>query len=596
MKNKYSWDITKIYKTDKEFMDSFIEIDKLKDKILVYKGHILDDENTLYEFLTLEGDLNLLLEKSYVYAWLKYYKDMADVNYQKDKELITKKLVDISSEMSFILPELLKKDSDYVKELITKNKKLEKYKFNLEKIYRYKKHTLSEVEEKMLGSMIDIFNISNNAYMNLSNTDVSYGKIKDENNKLVELTNSNYSKYIQSNNRKVRKAAFDKMYLYYKNHINTFSSLYVGSIKCDSVHSKLRKYKSSLSASLYKDNINEKLYTSLIEVVDKNIDLLKEYYKIKGEFLGIENLHMYDIYCNMENNFSKNIDIPAALKMLYEAFKVLGNDYIKNFKRLIDNNSVDFLPTKNKISGAFQSGVYGVDPYVSLNYENDINSVSTLAHEMGHAMHTYYAQINNEYHNASYPIFLAEVASTVNEILFNEYMYQKSKTIDEKIYYLFEFLDKFKATVYRQVMFAEFEYLMHTKYEKDGVVTKDDLCSVYYELNKKHFDKVINVDKDIQYEWARIPHFYDMFYVYKYATGFISALIIVNKLQNEKGFNEKYIKEFLSKGGSDYPLNILLNIGVDITNIEVLNSAFEIFNNKLNILKNLINERRKNGK
>ena len=326
-----------------------------------------------------------------------------------------------------------------------------------------------------------------------------------------------------------------------------------------------------------------KLYKNLIRTTNNNLKYLKDFYKYKAKQLGYK-LHMYDLYVNTSKSIDKKYSYEDAIKIVNKALSPLGEDYLKAFNHLLDNNCVDVYPRKNKRSGAYQWGSYGSEPYVSLNFEGTIDSVSTLAHEMGHAMHSYYSDINQEYQYAGYPIFLAEIASTVNEVLLSNYLINNTNNKDEKIYYLIEFLDKFKATVYRQVMFSEFEDKMCSYYEEGKSITKDLLCEEYLSLNKKYFAPAVKVDDDIKYEWARIPHFYTSFYVYKYATGFISALLIVDKLNHEKDFKDKYIK-FLSSGNTNYPLELLKTLDIDLTDEKVLNRAFDIFNERLSMLK-----------
>ena len=339
--------------------------------------------------------------------------------------------------------------------------------------------------------------------------------------------------------------------------------------------------------------VSPEAYKTLIKVVDKHLDLIKRYYKLKGKCLGIDEMHMYDTGVNISESKNKEIPYEEGKKIILDALSILGEDYIKNITYLFDNNCVDVYPKKNKKSGAYEIATYGVDPYVSTNYEGNIDSVSTVAHEMGHAMHSYYSNKNNPFIYAEYPIILAEIASTVNETILSDYLLKHTDDEEEKIYYLVEFLDGFKGTIYRQAMFAEFEYLIHDMYERGESLTTEVICNTYKDLVKKHFEDAVYVDDEISYEWARIPHFYTPFYVYKYATGLISALCIVDKLKNEEGFNEKYIKDFLSRGGSDYPLNILKGIGIDITDESTLDSAFDMFEDKLNELESLVMKRRK---
>ena len=582
-----NWDLTKIFKSDKEYRESINEINKLLDCLLKYNGHIMDNSNNLYELLELDTKIDYLMEKLYVYSFLGYYDDMSNKVFINYKEEVLSLLNNVSEKTSFIRPELLNSNFDIVLKFISENKKLEKYKLSLERIFRYKKYTLSDKEERIISMSSDMFRLPDEAYSILSNVDVKFDNIRDEKGKVVPLTQSNYSIFLTSNNKRVRKSAFDKMYKFYAEHINTISSLYIGNVKNNEFIRKVRGYDSVLGMHLYPDEISEKLYNNLISITNENISLLKDFYKYKSKKLGIK-LHMYDLYVNTSKMIDKKIEYKDAIKIVNNALKPLGEDYLKKFNHLLNNRCVDVYPHNNKRSGAYEWGIYGIEPYVSLNYENNINSVSTLIHEMGHAMHTYLSDSSQDYLYAGYPIFLAEIASTVNEVLLSEYLINNTNDKNEKIYYLVEFLDKFKATVYRQVMFSEFEYEVHKYYEEGKPLNVDVLNDLYYELNKKNFAPVVKVDENIKYEWSRIPHFYTSFYVYKYATGFISALLIVDRLLNEDNFKDKYIK-FLSSGHIKSPLTLLKELGIDLEDNNTLKRAFNIFKEKLELLKTLEN-------
>ena len=585
--DKYKWDLTKLFKNDEEFNKCIDKVNILLEKIVKYKGKIFESSKTLLEFLKLDTEIDMLTDKIYIYAYLGYYDNMSDENFLQKKEKANNIMNNSSSIRSFVTPEILSKDYEEVQKLLSENKELEKYKFTFEKIFRRKAHTLSEQEELLLSNVSETFSTSRDAFNALNNVDIKLGIIKDENGKSVELTSSNYGRFITSTNRNVRKNAFKKDNKYYENHINTLSALYAGKVKTNAFVAKTRKYNSILEMYLFSDKISTELYENLIKITDKNTKYLKEYYKLKGTKLGYK-LHLYDTYTNISSMPKKDIPYEEGVKIINKALSPLGEEYLKEFNRLLDNNVVDVYPKKAKRSGAFEWCTYGVEPYVSLNYENDIDSVSTLAHEMGHAMHSYYSNTNQDYINADYPIFLAEIASTVNEVLLSNYLIKNSEDNEEKIYYLVEFLDKFKGTVYRQTMFAEFEDIIHKKYENGEAITKDLLCKTYYDLNKKEFGGAVVVDEDIQYEWSKIPHFYSSFYVYKYATGFISALLIADKLEKDKNFKDKYI-EFLSSGCSDYPLELLNKLGIDLTDENTLDKAFQLFNEKVKLLNEYMN-------
>lgn len=586
MEKNVVWNLSRMFKNEEEFNNSIIEVENLLIKVKTYKGKILEN---LFDVLELSSHIDKMTEKIYVYAHLKYYDNMIDNKNQEDAEKSLNIYDKVKVEESFITPELLSNDYEKVLEIIKNNSKFKKYEFTLEKIFRYKPHTLSTKEEKLLSNMSEVMRTSKQAYMELNNSDIIFNKIQDENKKTVVLTSSNYIKFLSSKDKKVRRSAFNSMYKFYKDHINTISSLYIGNIKNNSFVCKTRKYDSILQMYLFDDKINTSLYKKLIKVTDNNIKYLQEYYKLKAEVLGVKKLHMYDTYLNISSLDEKEIKYQQAIDITINALSILGNTYIEDFKCLLNSGCVDVYPKKAKRSGAYQWGSYRVLPYVSLNYENNVDSLSTFAHEMGHAMHTYYSDLNQNFLDAGYSIFLAEIASTVNEILLSNYLIKNTKNINEKIYYTVDFLDKFKATVYRQTMFAEFENIIYEKHEKKEAITKDLLCDEYYKLNIKHFSPVLIVDENIKYEWAKIPHFYTPFYVYKYATGFISALVIADKLEKEKEFKNKYL-EFLKSGGKSYPLNLLNTLGIDITDEKVLNKSFDLFNEKIQELKKYLNE------
>lgn len=582
---KYTWDLSKIFKDEKEYNDSLDKAYKLIDELKTYKGKILSSSTSLYNFLIKNEECERLIEKIYVYSYLTYF-DNGNDNLAKEKSIkATNLYYNCNENLSFIRSEILSSNKDVIDNYLKENKKLEKYKFSFEKLFRYKEYTLSEKEENIIALALSALSVSDESYNALNNLDVNFGYIKIDNKK-VELTNANYISLISNNDRKVRKNTFKLLYKFYKNHINTISNLYLGSIKEKFFISKSRGYKNPLIASLYADNIKEELYNNLIKVTNNNLGLLHSYLDIKNNILGLKKMHIYDIYLSLDNKIKDKITFDESINILLDALKPLGDNYLQTFKELISKRCVDVYPKKGKRSGAYQWSSYDTLPYVSLNHVDDLDSLSTFSHEMGHAMHSYYSNNTQDYIHADYPIFLAEIASIVNEILLSEYLLSKSSN-ENKIKYLSELLEKIRATVYRQVMFSEFEKECYDKYSKNIALTKDELCNSYYDLNKKYFGKNIIIDEEIKYEWSRITHFYTPFYVYKYSTGFICALIIAKKLlDNEENFKEKYI-DFLSSGSNDYPLEIIKKLGIDLEKEETLEIAFNYFKEKINELKEL---------
>ena len=579
----FKWDANELVS---DFEASEKEVFELLDRVVDFQGKILGSSNNLLEFYKLEEELSRKADYLYMYAHLSSDVDTTDMTYKGLKMRTEKMMETISNKTSFIVPELLEANFSKIEEFIKENKELEKYRFDLEKIYRYKEHTLSKSEEEIVTKALNTFGTGDDAFTNLDNTDIYLGTINID-GKEIELTHSNFIKYMNHADVNVRKQAFEKMYAYFKNHINTIAACLKGTIKENFFASDVKKYENPLQMSLFSDNIDISVYKNLIEVVHDNLDKLHDYMNIRKQMLKLEEMHMYDIYLDLGESDTKEIPFVEGKKMVFEALKPLGEEYLKYLEKAFDEHRIDIYPSKGKKSGAYSWGSFNTKPYLLLNYNDTLDSVSTMAHELGHSMHSFYSK-SQGYTYAHYPIFLAEIASTVNEVLLNDYLYKNAKTDSEKLLYTADMLDKIRTTIYRQTQFAEFEMLIHDKEEQGIPLTAEEFTNTYYELNKKYYGDNVISDDLIRYEWARIPHFYSSFYVYKYATGLTSALVIASEiLKGNEEMRKNYIK-FLHSGGSDYPLNILKNTGVDITDKNTIQKSFDYFEEQLGKIKKLI--------
>lgn len=583
---KDTWDLTRFIDGEVEFNKIMKETETLLEEAKNYKGKIMENSESFYNYLLLDEKLDRNLSNLYVYANLLCDEDSTNNDSVVLKMKAEKFLDDASEILSFASPEILSSGYDKAKEYIKENKNLEKYKFAIEKMFRYEKYTLSEKEEELISVAANAFGTPDEAFYSLDNTDIDLGTIKDDEKEVV-LTNSNYNVYVTSSNRKTRENAFKAMYKFWEKHIHVASSLLKGNIKENFFFSKVRGYNSPLEMSLYKDNIPLSLYKNVINVTHDNFKYLHEYMKIRKKYLKLDEMHMYDIYTPITKDIDKKIPFEEGKKIVIESLKPLGDTYITDLEKAFTDRWIDKYPNIGKKSGAYQWSTYDSAPYVLLNYNDTIDSVSTMAHELGHAMHSYYSKKNQSYTYHNYPIFLAEIASTVNEVLLNEYLTNNAKDEEEKKFYIVDMLDKIRTTIYRQVQFAEFEMIMHDKEASKIPLTAEEFNKTYYELNKSYYGDNIISDEEIKYEWARIPHFYDSFYVYKYATGLACAIHIATKiLKDDKNMKEKYF-EFLSSGGKNYPLEILKEVGIDLNSNEVMQSAFDLFKEKLEELKNI---------
>lgn len=589
IEDKYKWDLTKIYKDEKEWQKDFDDVKEKILKVLEYKDSFLSNGKKLYEYLKYDEEVSRKLEKIYYYAHLNYDADTLDEKYK----VMTNKVSDLFTKYnelsSFVVPEILKLDEEKLNTFYKDEEKLEDYRFSIENIYRFKNHTLDEEKEKMLSNLSKCLSNPEETYEALTDSDFEYDYITDEKGNKVKFNESNYSLFIKSKDRSVRKKAFEMLHNKYKKYIRTITSTYKGEVENNVVLAKIRNYDSAISASLYSDNVSVDIYNNLIKVVNDNMNVLYDYYDLKKKILSLDRLHMYDTYVEIINKIDKKYSFDEAKEIVIDALSVLGDKYVKNLKKAFDEKWIDIYHSKGKRSGAYSSGNFDVNPYVLLNFEGTLNDVSTLAHELGHSMHTYLSCKNNPYQYSSYEIFVAEVASTVNELLLANYMLKNSKNKDEKLAIINHILDLYKATLYRQTMFAEFEKETHKLREKGEVLTSELLSNTYYNLVKKYFGPNVLCDDLIRYEWARIPHFYYNFYVYKYATGISAASYIVDGiLNNKEGALENYIN-FLKTGGSMYPLDELKIAGVNLNSKSVILSAIKTFEKYLKEFKDIYN-------
>ena len=583
----YKWDLSSIFKNQKEWLNEYNKVSKDINKINEIKDNVFLNDINLLNYIKTEEELERRIYKLYFYAHLNFDSDTLNTNYQEDKEKIENLITTFSSLISFFEPMLLKQDYKKIMDFCNQNNELKLYKFRLEEIFRFKKHVLDEKVEDLLSKFSKSLSNPENIYDTFTDSDLKFGYFKDNKNKKLELNDSNYSIYIRNSNRTIRKNAFELMFKTYSDYENTISNTFRSNVENLELISKLRNYNSTLEAALFADNLDTKIYDNLIKTVNDNMNVLYKYYDMKKEILKLDELHLYDVYAPLIKNSNKKYEFSEAKNLVIDTLKVLGNDYLKIINKAFDEKWIDIYHNEGKRSGAYSSGFYDTNPYVLLNYEGHLNDVSTLAHELGHSCHTYLSCKNNPYVYSSYKIFVAEVASTVNELLLSHHLLSISKDKNEKLTILNNILELVRTTIYRQTMFAEFEKDMHKLNSEGVILTKDVLSNNYYELVKKYFGKNVVCDELIKYEWERIPHFYYNFYVYKYAIGLSCACYIVDNILNKKeNAVENYIK-FLSSGGSDYPANELKLAGIDITSSEVIESAIKMFDKTIDEFKTL---------
>ena len=577
IEDKYKWDLTKIYKDEKEFKQDLKEVSEKIKEYEKYRGHITESATKLLSYLEFDSSIDRKFNRIYSYAHLHFDEDTTNTKYQEMMGKVENLMTEYSEITSFVNEEMMKKSYEEIKKYVKEEPKLKKYAHNLDNFYRYQEHILTEEQEKIVSSYGNVLSSSMDIFEALTDADISLGKIKNEDGKMIEMNESNYSLFIRSKDRRVRKDAFKLLYKFYESHKNTLAKIFSTHVEYMVQSAKLHHYNSSLEASLFGDKIDKEVYENIVETVNNNIKVAYKYFKLKKEILGLKELHNYDLYTELIEKEDKKYSFNEAKELVIKALEPLGEDYKKHLLRAFDENWIDIYHNKGKRSGAYSSGYYDIPPYVLLNFEGQLEDVSTLAHELGHSMHSLYSWENNDYENSSYKIFVAEVASTVNELLLSKYLLKISKDKKEKLTILNNLMELFKGTIIRQTMFAEFEMDVHKLREQKEILTHELLEEKYFEINKKYFGDSVTLDDEIKYEWMRIPHFYYNFYVYKYVIGLSCACYIVNSiLEGKEKATENYLK-FLSLGGSKYPAEELKVAGIDITKKEVIESALKMF-------------------
>ena len=587
MEDKYIWDLTHIYKSQDDVMIAIDEAYKLLEEIKVYKGKLNESNDNIFEVYSLYEKILVIIEKVYGYAMLEYHRDMSNLDAMKLYKKAENLLTECSEIVSFVSPELSELSEDRLKGLL-QEERFNPYAREIEDIIKQKKHILSKDIEEVLAKYASAFNVSENVFDILTNTEFEFPKAKDSNGNELEMSEGLFGKYLKGNDEVLRKNAYCSIYSLYKKHVNSISELYLGRAKTRCTTSKLRNYASSLEAATEADDSNINVYKTLVNEVNSNLHINHDYMRLKAKLLGKEKIHSYDMSVNTLDVEDSNIEYEDAKNLVLDALKPMGEDYIEKLKHAFDNRWLDVYERKNKMTGGYNMGVYGVHPYILLNYVKSLRDVSTIAHELGHAMHSMYSSEKQNVFNSQYTIMVAEVASTVNEILLANYLINKETDAKKKAALITEQLDLIRATLIEQTKLAEFEENVHRRVEAGETLTADNLNEIFFDLVKKYAGDALEPEEESKYVWARIPHFYRCFYVYKYATGITSAIVIANKiLSGEPGYVEKY-KNMLSLGRTKDSIELLKMVDVDLENAETYRLAFKYYEDSLNKLKELL--------
>lgn len=584
-----TWNLEDIFATDDDWNKEFDEVKALLPGVQAFKGKLGESPDSLYDALQYQDQLLSRLVKLYTYAHMRNDQDTTNSFYQSMDDKIKGLYSMAASALAYIVPELLEIEEQTLNNFLTEKEELKLYKHALEETNLQRPHVLSADQEALLAKASEVMDASSNTFGMLNNADLEFPTIQDENDEEVEITHGRFINFLESDDQRVRRDAFKAVYETYGKFRNTFASTLSGNVKRNHFNAEVRKYESARHAALSANHIPESVYDNLVNTINDNLHLLHRYVKLRKKVLGVEELHMYDLYTPLVKEVKMDVQYDEAKSMILEGLAPLGDNYLTVLKEGFENRWVDVQENKGKRSGAYSSGAYGTNPYILMNWQNNVNNLFTLAHEFGHSVHSYYTRKTQPYPYGDYSIFVAEVASTCNEALLNDHLL---KTIDDdkkRLFLLNHFLEGFRGTVFRQTMFAEFEHLIHQKVQSNEALTAESLTAAYYDLNKKYFgEEDIVIDEEIGLEWSRIPHFYYDYYVYQYATGYSAATALSKQILEEgKPAVERYI-EFLKSGSSDFPIEVLKKAGVDMTSTKPIEDACKVFEEKLNEMEELL--------
>jgi oligoendopeptidase F len=575
VKNKYKWDIDTLYFNKEGVLRDTRKLNEMIEEIQSYKGRLTESADTLYSCLKIVEKASRLCEVMSTYTFMKRDEDNSNVDGQELADLGQKISVEFESAVSFINPEIIAAGEEKINKLIDEKKELKLYKHYIHNILRQGKHILSPKEEKIIAQTGEMASSMVNTFKMLSIVDIKMPSVKNSKGEEIELTANNFTKLLTSEDRILRKNAFNTFYGEYEEYKNTFGALIAGSNKADIFYAKVKGFDSALDKALFDENIPRQVYFNVIDSVSKNIDALDSYCEMKKKMLNVSELHLYDLYAPIVKNVDSNVEFEEGKEMVLEGLSILGDDYINILKEAFDNNWIDVYENKGKCSGAYSWGCYDTKPYILLNYNNKLNDVLTMSHELGHSVHSYKSRKNQPYVYSQYTIFCAEVASITNECLMYLYLMDKLQG-DERKYIINEFLELIRTTYFRQTMFAEFELQSHTLIEKGESLNGEKASEIWLKLYEKYYGRYCVIDKGIEMEWARIPHFYNAYYVYKYVTGLSAAISIAKSIVDDRKNVDRYM-EYLKSGGSDYSIELLKKAGVDMTTSKPMDDAAEMF-------------------
>ncbi len=588
VKEEYTWKVSDMYESTAEWEQALNQVKEIADRIAGMEGRVTESAANLYQVLKDCDAYGEIIDLAFNYAQRLYDQDRNDSTHQAMSQKVYGVWADVAEMISFIEPEILAVPEEQLETFYKELPELESYRGKIAEIQRLRGHSLSAEMEKLLAMTSEMSQTPEQVFAVMNSADIRFPEITDENGEKVRLTHGNYVLFLQSADRRVRKEAFEAMYSVYKQFVNTFAGLYNGQVKQQIFFAKARKYDSTLDAALTANNVSVKVYENLLDTVSANMDKLHRYVKLRKKCLGLDELHMYDIYTPMIADAARKVPFEEAKETVLKALAPLGEEYVAKVKEGFENRWIDVYENEGKCTGAYSAGAYGTHPYVLLNYSETLDDMFTLAHEMGHAMHSFYSNSTQPFTYAEYKLFVAEVASTCNEVLLMEYLLKNTIDKKERAYLLNHYLDSFKGTVYRQTMFAEFEKESNRMAEQGESLTAESLNELYLKLNQKYYGTDIISDEEIAFEWAKIPHFYYNFYVYQYATGFSAAVALARGILKEGEPAVERYKKFLCGGCSESPLELLKIAGVNLESPKPVQDALDVFGEILDEIEALL--------